>query len=210
MLKRLVNNKILLAIIVLIALLSSLYIPLLSFIGNYLIIDDSIRIETERDIDAIIVLAGDPDGSRVKEAVKLYKSGIGRYLIMSGNNIAWNTNLAEIMKREAIDMGIEPSSIIELRHNGYSTIEEIKIIKDFLKDKPYRKILFITSNFHTRRSKWVINKVFKDSAIKSLIHPSIDINFDPASWWKNRQSAKTIFFEYTKFFWYIFIERFRL
>ena len=43
-----------------------------------------------------------------------------------------------------------------------------------------------------------------------LAHPSKDSEYNPDKWWKDRPSAKHLFFEYIKLIWYQVVERFNL
>ena len=182
-----------------------LYYPnILRAIGNYLILSDPLE-----KSDVILVLSGDTNkGERVTEAVKLFKKGYGKYLVLSGNKIAWDTYAADLMKKQAISLRVPEHSIIAIRNEAHSTIEEAKIILDVFKERHFKSVILVTSSYHTKRAKWIFSKVFNGSNIKISASPANDVEYDADHWWQKRESAKILFYEYTKLIWYKAIERF--
>src|SRR5437773_5970376 len=69
----------------------------LGAIGRHLVVAE----EPIKSADAIVVIGRDKTGDRVKHAVTLFKQGLGKYLVISGRDIGWNTNEADIMKAHA-------------------------------------------------------------------------------------------------------------
>ena len=182
------------------------YPNILKAIGNYLIVSDKLE-----KCDAILVLAGDNgEGERVKEGAKLFKEGYGKYLVLNGNEIGWNTYAADIMEKQALSLKVPHSAIIPVRIDGNSTIEEAKTNRNIFVKKNFRSFILVSSSYHTRRAKWIFSKVFSETDIKIFAHPSKDSEYNPDKWWKERISAKHVFYEYTKLIWYMAVERFNV
>jgi uncharacterized SAM-binding protein YcdF (DUF218 family) len=52
----------------------------------------------------------------------------------------------------------------------------------------------VTSNYHTRRAKYILGKVFaKDVTIRMA--GARDADYDPEHWWEQRKSVKRYFHE---------------
>jgi uncharacterized SAM-binding protein YcdF (DUF218 family) len=84
-----------------------LYLP---FLGEFLISADPLE-----KADAVIVLAGDDAvGSRVAEAVSLVREGWSQVLMVSDAPIAWGVTSAEVARKQAVELGVPPSQIIEV------------------------------------------------------------------------------------------------
>lgn len=193
-------------IIGIIAGLYFFYPNIIKAIGNYLIVSDKLE-----KCDAILVLSGDNGkGERVKEGVKLFKEGYGKYLILDGNEIGWNTYASDIMEKQALSLKVPRSAIIPVRINGNSTIEEAKVSRNVLIKKNFKNLILVSSSYHTRRAKWTFSKVLSGTDIKILAHPSTDHQYNPEKWWRERSSAKHFFYEYTKLIWYMTVERFNV
>jgi uncharacterized SAM-binding protein YcdF (DUF218 family) len=184
-----------------------LYYPnIMMKIGNYLIVSDKLE-----KCDAILVLAGDnAKGERVIEGAKLFKEGYGNYLILDGTDIGWNTSSADIMEKQALSLNVPSSAIIPVRMDESSTIGEAKASRKFLEKKNFKSLILVSSSYHTRRAKWIFSKVFSETDIKIFAHPSKDSEYNPDKWWKERTSAKHVFYEYTKLIWYMAVERFNV
>ena len=195
--------------LIIIGLLIGLYFyypNILKAIGNYLVENDSLE-----KSDAILVLGGDDEkGNRVSKGAKLYKEGYGKYLILSGREIRWNTFETDIMEKQASHLKVPKLAIINAKNKASSTLAEAKFLKQLFEKRHFKSIIIVTSNYHTKRAKWVFSKVLKGTNIKISVHPSENSNYNPSSWWKDRNSTKTLFYEYTKLLWYTVVERFNL
>jgi hypothetical protein len=58
----------------------------------------------------------------------------------------------------------------------------------------WRRVLVVTSNFHTRRARHIFVRVFRDSADVRVI-AARDSGYDPADWWHSRTGIKSFFLE---------------
>lgn len=167
-------------------------------IGNFVIINDKLE-----KADAILVLSGDnPNGDRLKNGIKMLKSKWANRLVVSGNDIAWRTNVADIMEKQALYLGAKKQNIIKVRHRSDSTSQESKKLLQVFKRSHIKKVILVTSNYHTRRAKRILNKAFNNE-IELLAFPVHDTYYypDPDNWWKSRIQAKTLLLELTKTIW---------
>lgn len=187
--------KLLIFSVVLVWVLYPLYLPR---VGRVVIVNDKIQ-----KADAIFVPAGDSrNGDRTNKAIALYKKGIANTLILSGDDIAWRTNSATIMERQAIYNGIPKKHIIKVEHNADSTLGESRIVYKVLKKHKFNSVVLVTSNYHSRRAKRLVSKGF-GKEIDLMVYPVIDNQYypDPDNWWKSRRQAKTLVQELLKTAW---------
>lgn len=95
-----------------------------------------------------------------------------------------------------------PRTAIEIL-DGYneSTAYETQKLLEYLKSRGMRRLLIVTSNFHTRRVGILFRRVFQNAGIGVLVQATPpDIHFDPKEWWTRRRDAKTLLWEYQKLF----------
>jgi uncharacterized SAM-binding protein YcdF (DUF218 family) len=181
--------------VILTCLLNGFWLP---FFGEFLVVGDNLE-----KSDVIIVLGSDPEGAREDWAAILYKKGLGKKIIMCGYQVGWQTSTAEIMKRHAVHLGVpEDAIILDYGWNNQGTwdnaINSLKIVKE----NNFKTAIVVTSNYHTRRSRYAFKKVFKDSNVKILISPCPGGSFSPGEWWKSRKLVKSVFLEYIKLLYY--------
>ena len=192
------RNRIVLIVLAWFALLSLTHGLWLPFAGEFLVVEDGLD-----KSDVIIVLGTDPKGEREAWAAKLYEKGLAKGIIMCGYEVGWQTSTAEIMKRHAVHLGVPESAIIldyGWNNNGTwdNAINSLKIVKE----KEFKSVIVVTSNYHTRRSKYAFKKVFGGSDVRILISPCPGGAFSPDQWWESRRLIKSVFLEYTKLFYY--------
>jgi uncharacterized SAM-binding protein YcdF (DUF218 family) len=199
MLRWISKKKIILVGLACVALFYLAHDQWLPFLGKFLVVKDNLE-----KSDVIIVLGTDPKGEREAWAAKLYENGLAKRIIMCGYEVGWQTSTAEIMKRHAVHLGVpEQAIILDYGWNNNGTwdnaINSLKIVKE----NNFKSAILVTSNYHTRRSKFAFNKVFRDTNVRILISPCQDGSFSIGEWWKSRQLVKSVFLEYIKLIYYI-------
>ena len=118
-----------------------------------------------RAADAIVVFAGGVGESgqagggyqeRVKQAVDLYRAGFASQMIFE-SGYAFAFREAETMRDLALSLGV-PASAIVLETNGVNTYDDVIRVRDVLRQRELRRILFVSSPFHMRRAVMVWRK----------------------------------------------------
>ena len=171
---------------------------LLSFFGTFLVVNDILD-----KSDAIVVLGSDPRGMREDWAAILYKKGLGKKIIMCGYQVGWQASTAEIMKRHALALGVpEGAIILDYGWNNNGTWDNAINCLKIVRENNFKSAIVVTSNYHTRRSRYAFKKVFRDSNVRILISPCPGGSFAPGEWWKSRELSKSVFLEYTKLIYY--------
>lgn len=101
---------------------------------------------------------------RLDKSIELYKKGLSKKIIMSGDHSKKNHDEVGIMKKYAIDRGI-PSEDIFMDHAGFCTYDSIYRAKEIF---GANRIIIITQKYHLYRSIYIANKLGIESfGIKS-------------------------------------------
>lgn len=115
-----------------------------------------------QDIDCILVFGaaiwGDQPSpmleDRLLQACDLYKKGVAKKIIMSGDHGQMNYDEVTVMKRFAIEQGI-PSEDIFMDHAGFSSYETVYRAKEIF---GVNKVVLVTQEYHLYRCLYIANK----------------------------------------------------
>ena len=155
--------------------------------------------------DAILVLGGGV-GDRVFEAARLYKEGFAPYVVMCGGPLLGQHNLADLMKKEAQSLGAPPQAILLVRE-GSSTLDNAIFSLPLLKKRGFRKIIIVTSPYHTRRAKMVFQKVYRGQDTEIIIR-GVGSNpfsaYDENNWWQHHEGIDVFVREWMSLGFYLF------
>lgn len=176
-----------------------LYLP--SF-GEFLIETDPLR-----KADAIMVLAGDDiAGNRVTQAVSLWRDGWADQLLLSGGWIARGVRAEDVMRKQAEEMGVPAERIIVVPSEesavrttlADSTLAESRNLVAECQRRKFRRIIVVTSNFHTRRARRIFHRLFDPLGIEVMVTASRDDSFTVDHWWTRRADARMWLLEMEK------------
>jgi uncharacterized SAM-binding protein YcdF (DUF218 family) len=180
------------AIVVLFVLLicSVLYLvraPILRSFGEGWIVEDSL----ERS-DALIILSGDNFyADRATRAADLYRRGMAPEVVASGKRLRPFAGIAELMVHDLFERGVPKDKIEAFSQDADNTREEAMALAQLAARKKWRSVIIVTSNYHTRRTRYIFHRVFP-SAIRVQIASARDGDFDPDQWWQHRISIKKL------------------
>jgi uncharacterized SAM-binding protein YcdF (DUF218 family) len=121
----------------------------LSLLGRYLIYS-----QAPQSADIILVLAGDFYGPRVLKAAELAKQGYAPLVLISGgryqDGMEGDYAIAFLATR-----GYSTRLFESFGHTARSTIEEAIALRNELRRRRVKRVLLVTSDFHSRRSSIV-------------------------------------------------------
>lgn len=162
--------------------------------------------ERPREADFIFLLAGDYH-SRPPVAAELYAGGFADQIVIS-----------RVAQSPATAMGVVPSetdyTIEILEHLGVprpaivvltdssgvdSTRGEAAHLRSYLERHPARRVLVVTSMFHTRRVRWLLRRAMPDSETEFIMISVQDPRFTARNWWESEAGMLMYFEEYLKF-----------
>src|SRR5436190_982698 len=86
-----------------------------------------------------------------------------------------------------------------VRHPIFRFMAESWVVEDLLdkaealaklaKTKKWHSAIIVTSNYHTRRARYIFRHVFPQG-METRVASARDGDFDPQNWWEKRKSAK--------------------
>jgi uncharacterized SAM-binding protein YcdF (DUF218 family) len=161
--------------------------PILRFVAESWIIEDPLG-----KADALVVLSDDNFyADRATRAAELLREGKALLIVASGRRLRPNAGIAELMEHDLIERGVPKEKILRLPHDADSTKEEAEALLKFAKEKKWRSMIVVTSNYHTRRARYIFRRVFPQG-IGISIASARDGDFDPQRWWEKRKSTKEL------------------
>jgi len=182
----------LIVLLVFVALCGVLYLvrhPLLRFAAESWIVEDPID-----HADAIILLSDDNFyADRATRAAELFRGGKAPLIVASGRRLRPVAGLAELMEHDLIERGVPKDKIVRFPHDADNTKEEAQALTPLVVQKKWRSVIVVTSNYHTRRARYIFRHVFPQN-IDVRVASARDGDFDPERWWEKRKSVK----EFTK------------
>jgi uncharacterized SAM-binding protein YcdF (DUF218 family) len=161
--------------------------PLLRFTAESWIIEDPLD-----KADALIVLGDDNFyADRATWGAQLFREGKAPVIVASGRRLRPNAGIAELMEHDLIERGVPRDKIVRFTHDGDSTLEEAQALAGLVKGKKWRSVIVVTSNFHTRRARYIFRRVFPQG-VEVRVASARDGDFDPEHWWEKRKSIKEL------------------
>jgi len=108
----------------------------------------------------------------------------------------------EIDRQVLLMRGVPADRIILLDDEAGSTFDEAHALGRFLETRPDSSVVVVTTNFHTRRARWIIREVLgeRSDGISFVAAPTD--GFDESNWWHYEEGFQTYAMEYVKLPYY--------
>jgi hypothetical protein len=159
-----------------------------------------------RQSDVIVVLAGETD-RRPARGLELLGQGFASGLILDvpAESKIYRWKQAEIA-RKYVEGLPQAGSITVCPIYGHSTRDEAQDVSRCLQGVGARRILLVTSDFHTRRALSIFTRVLPaDYSVAA----AFDASEFGVQWWQHREWAKVNFEEWSKLIWWELVDRWR-
>src|ERR1700752_1020590 len=164
--------------------------PILRFAGNFWVVDES-----PQTSDAIVILSDDDyDAVRASRAADLYRASWAPRIIASGRSLRPYTSIAELMQHDLTDRGVPATAVVRVPNRARNTLDEAGAVSAFLSSHGWKKIIVVTSNYHTRRARFIYEHALAPGTELRVV-AAPDPAYDPNSWWRTREGLKTFFYE---------------
>jgi len=181
----LVNLVVLLCVAALCALIYFVRHPIMRYAAESWVVD-----EPAAHADAIVVLGDDNFyADRATRAAELYRQGVAGIVVGSGRRLRPNAGMSELMEHDLVERGVPKDKILRFAHDADSTSEEASELAHFAAGHKWKSVVVVTSNYHTRRARYILEKVFPPGIAVSVAGAR-DGDFDPERWWEKRKSVK--------------------
>ncbi len=169
--------------------------------GSFLVVNGP------KPAEVILVLAGGDDDLRYWSGVKLMKEGYAHQLILDvfAKGVTFGNRDLDLAREFVNRITPGQSTVCPLPEN--STYDEARYIEPCLAATGARSILVVTSLYHTRRARDILQHRL----------PQYDFSFyaapDPYAfgtrWWTDREWAKTTLSEWERYVWWLLVDRWR-
>lgn len=179
----------------------------LTALGGYLVASDP-----PAAADAVLVLGGDP-AERAWEAADLYREGWAPRIVLTtpltapavAALAARGVVLAEepqLARQVLQGLGVPAEAVLPMPEFVNSTESEARAFRAFAAGRGWRRVLVVSSPFHTRRSRTLFRQVMRETGIEVRVIPSRHGQYRAADWWRGRQDVLTLIIEYQKLLFY--------
>lgn len=164
--------------------------PLLRMAGHFWIVEDAPVAS-----DAIIILGDDNySADRAGHAAQLYRAGWAPRVVASGRFLRPYASIAELEEHDLKDRGVPQAAIIRYTHRADNTREEALELARLIRERGWKKVLVVTSNYHTRRARYICGHIFPPGT-ELRMEAAPDSEFDPEGWWEHRKGLAVFFHE---------------
>lgn len=182
--------------------------PFLTWAAEGLVVSDPLE-----KADIIVVLGGH-EAVRCQKAADLFFQGLAPTILVTKDGYPHRPQ--ELKRYGIMELESHEASLVILKFlkipqgavevlDGYdeSTADEAKKVRHHMLARGMKRVIFVTCNFHTRRSRLLIRRVFRGTGIQvSVCASPPDWEFDPKDWWMRREDSKTLLWEYQKLVFY--------
>jgi uncharacterized SAM-binding protein YcdF (DUF218 family) len=159
-------------------------------VGEFLVVSDPLE-----HADLIYVLAGDFWGSRVLLGANLGAEGWAPRVILGGGRYQ-NSYACDLSVDFAVQHGYRRGLFLPIRLETPSTVDEARAMGPIFHRLGARRIVLVTSNFHSRRAAEVFRLFLPEFDFR--MEGSADDIFDAHAWWKMPGERRLVFSEYQK------------
>jgi uncharacterized SAM-binding protein YcdF (DUF218 family) len=192
---RLLLYSIPVAILLLLLVLLAFRQQVLIRLGESLVVSDPLE-----HADLIYVFAGDFWGSRVLLGANLGSKGWAPRVILAGGLYTGggyvNSYTSDLAVDFAVQHGYPRSLFLPIPMEAQSTVDEAHAMGPIFHRLGARRIILVTSNFHSRRAEQVFRLFLPEFDFRMEGSPEGD--FDPHAWWNTPQQRHLLLSEYQK------------
>jgi uncharacterized SAM-binding protein YcdF (DUF218 family) len=175
--------------------------------GRYLQHEDPLQ-----RADAIFVLAG-TRAERALEAVDLYREGYAPWIVLSPGRLEpaevwlWRKGVrfpseGALIRDAMAQLGVPSSAVIVGETSVDNTAQEATLLRRLAHDRGWRRVIVVTSKYHTRRAGFAFRRAMKGSGLELEFRASRYDTSDPAHWWRYRKDYRFVAEEWEKLILY--------
>lgn len=164
--------------------------PLLREAGGFWVVEDP-----PSAADSLIILSDDDySASRAGKAAELYKEHRAPVVVASGRMLRPYAGIGELMQRDLTERGVPAGAIVIAPHRAGDTLDEAQALRSLVVERKWRHVIIVTSNYHTRRARYIFRKVFP-AGVQVDVSPAEDPSFPANGWWDKKEGWKIFLHE---------------
>lgn len=163
--------------------------------------------------DVLFVLAGSSTYlERTHRAAQLFNEGRAAKIALTNDSQRSGWSSAEernplFVERAADELkrsGVPAEKIDIVPGLVTNTYSEMIRIRDYASEHKLRSILIVTSSYHSRRARWTMQRVFRDSVVTTGLDWAApgEQSPQPATWWLHSLGWRVVPLEYVKLIYY--------
>jgi uncharacterized SAM-binding protein YcdF (DUF218 family) len=175
---------------------------LLTAAGGILIIADPLRTS-----DAVVVLSGGGDMSRMEEGARIFLEKDAQWLILTETTPREGEKVSDttiLFKDTARNLGVPDTAILVTDQAAFSTLEEAQQTLKLANRNSFKSLIIVTDPFHTFRTRLIFHSVFRDSGIDIYVRPVRNHWYRSTNWWMTADGRQATVSEYLKILAYLF------
>jgi uncharacterized SAM-binding protein YcdF (DUF218 family) len=177
---------------------------LLTGLARVLIVNDPLQ-----PADIIFILNGDVN-TRPFFAAELFKQELAPQIVLAREEdgpaaeIGLYPNGTDVTVEVMTKLGVPDDriTVIPIQGGATSTRDEAVILRRYVDEHQIRRVLVVTSAFHTRRTRWIIEKELSGSSTNFSMAAAPQWQFDETNWWQEERGLLMFVNEYLKLFYY--------
>jgi uncharacterized SAM-binding protein YcdF (DUF218 family) len=198
--------------LLLVAVLCAVVWPMLAWLGAKLLIVKS-DLAFAEGADAIVVFSGSSTYiERADWAARLYREGRAPVVVLTDDKLRSGWNAAEernpyfyeLAAKELQNRGVPAERIRVVSEAALGTYAESVNVCQFATSQKLKKLLIVTSAYHSRRALWSMRHACAGTGIKTGVNsppPGWETPM-PSRWWLRRWGWRVVAGEYVKLFYY--------
>lgn len=156
--------------------------------------------------DFLYLLGGDVN-TRPFHAARLYHQGVAPLIVVPrpqdrpAVERRFYPNDADVAVRILQAQSVPDSAITMLRIPGgvTSTQDEGRLLRRYLRTHPARRVVVVTSAWHTRRARWTLRRELDGVRVDLRMAAAPDDRFDESNWWRREAGFLAYVTEMLKF-----------
>ena len=161
-----------------------------------------------RQSEYLMLLNGDNE-TRPFAAAALVKAGFARHVLLT--KVAPSPyavelgmlSAPEVAQRVLLERGVPTAAVTILPVVASTTYNEAEALAAFLKDRPKTRVLVVTSDYHTRRSRWAFARALGEQADQLSFFSAPTDALQTDHWWRDEAAFVAITSEYLKLAFYV-------
>jgi uncharacterized SAM-binding protein YcdF (DUF218 family) len=174
--------------------------PILTAVGGLLLVED----RSPPRADLIVLLNGGLE-TRPFRAAELYREGRAARIVIAQSErlptqrMGLLPNSTDVSTGVLHQLGVPLDAITVLPFHGgtASTADEVRALRSFLRHAPANRLIVVTSDYHTRRTKWLLRRYVGDMPVDVHVEATPEA-FGPSDWWRSEAGLIVYIEEFLK------------